>query len=191
MNPFLQPDYLRFWDALAAPTLFIMDGEGEFRVSRKRVARGLASLRRLSLAADEHDWAVELTAQRLTRLNAFAERASWQYGQLLCYADDFAALWPREGILKNCRWRAMPSGDAYLLPIDQGYDSVLAGLTSKARCEIRRKEKKARALSSACRLLNHDGDWQTSLARFYDLHVAFWRERGQQSVFESPPSASA
>ncbi|MGE0200169.1 MAG: GNAT family N-acetyltransferase [Candidatus Melainabacteria bacterium] len=178
--------YQSLWWAHVAPQLDLAGRFGNWAILKKKVLKGLYTVKQMKLAGWENDWAQQVTADDMAQLSDPQTARGWDYLKITTTPSlDNPNFW--EWVThQRCPYAQWESSAEFLIDFSQGWETYWEARSSKVRCEYRRKIKKAADQQPEFRLLNHEAPVDTYLAQFYEGHTAYWRDKGTESVFATP-----
>ncbi|MBX2861545.1 MAG: GNAT family N-acetyltransferase [Vampirovibrio sp.] len=179
--------YKQLWWRHIHPQLDTAGHQDDFVILNKRVLKGLYAVKQLHIIGWENDWAQDMTPEVMETFVDMSEEKSWDYFKVVTRKQDETNN-PFEEFIKGKQFPVFQweSGAEYLISFENGWDAYWEDLSSKVRCEYRRKLKKAQSQNPVFRLLNHDENLEEHLDLFFNHHIAYWETKGETSLFAKP-----
>lgn len=181
--PYESPVFYDAWWRFLAPRFNLVAREGPFVVCPKPVLGKFFSLKELLLAGWNNAWAQDLTPTRVDQLLALPPTLGW---------DVFRMTWTEARAERQAfdrlaaagyRLLQTPASPQYGVDLTTDWDGYLASVSANARKMIRRRLRRAEALSPELRTFEGPEAIETFFKIFFPLHLAYWDEKAGHSYF--------
>ncbi|HEY9744641.1 MAG TPA: GNAT family N-acetyltransferase [Oculatellaceae cyanobacterium] len=184
--PYETSDFHGCWWRYLAPRFDIPYKQRDILVHRKKFLKGLLRVREARISGWNSAWSQDLTAERVTELDAVKSRYGWdcfryiwnenrqhlqQFEQL---ADLGYPIIHREAPLD------------YVADLSQGYEAYLNTLSHNGRTNLRKKVRRAQALHPHLEPVTKAADIEAFFEEFFSHHIPYWTQKNGYSYFSHP-----
>jgi hypothetical protein len=181
--PYETPLFQQCWWQSLASRFDIPVKMGDLLICRKKLLKGLLSLREARVAGWNNAWHQDLTATRVDALEELAHTSRWDY---------FRMTWSearqnRQALdrltQKGFLWTQKPAPTQYWIDLSEGFEGYLNSLSANGRKGLRKKYKRALPLNPELVTCHTDEAIDAFFEEFFPHHWAYWDEKSSGSYF--------
>jgi hypothetical protein len=181
--PYETADFHQCWWEFLAPKFDIPFKDSDLLVHRKKVMKGLVSLRELRISGWNNAWTQDLTIERAQRFTEMHEKAGWDY---------FRMTWPesRQSLqafeqLEKMGYTVIhqPAPQQYVIDLSQGMEGYLQSLSHNGRKGLKKKVRKGQPLSPTLVPCTQETEIEAFFEELFRHHQAYWDEKAGGSYF--------
>lgn len=185
-NPFHWEPFRRCWFEHMTQKMGVQAEYRNFVVYRKRMVKGLLTLKELKFYASAQGWFHDFTPSQLEDFQAIQGKLDWDYfytvwagsrEHLQAFDGLKAAGYPvAEGFTKPM----------YVVDLSDGYEAYLACKSSNYRYQMRRKLKKVQSMQPHLIRYERFEEIETFFQEFFKHHISYWQQKAGHSFFSDP-----
>jgi hypothetical protein len=190
--PYETADFHQVWWACLASRFDIPVKNRDLLIHRKRLLKGLFTLREARIAGWNAAWSQDLTEARLAELEELSRIAPWDYCRLT-WNESRAGLQALDRMdqlnrLAGQGYRIFqtPAPSQHVIDLDDGFEGWLQSLSHNGRKGLKKKVRRAEPLRPQRIVLTGEADIEPFFEAFFPLHRAYWDAKADGSYLNHP-----
>jgi hypothetical protein len=186
ISPFETLEFHQCWWEHLAPKFPITDRYQDLLVVKKKMLKGLLSLREMRIAGWNSAYDQDFTDIRCQDFLKFSTQAEWDYFRM-----DFKSNRESQQAFQQLKENgfeliALPAPTQYIADLTGGVDEYLSQLGRNTRQETRRKLRKAQPLNPHLVFYQTESEIDQFFELFFQAHIAHWDQKAGYSYFNDP-----
>jgi Acetyltransferase (GNAT) domain len=181
------PDFYNAWWANLACQFDIPVKNRDLLIYRRRILKGLFSLREVRIAGWNSAWNQDLTAERVAELQELGRSTAWDYCRLTWNENrkDLQAF----DALKKTGFIVFqqPAPTEYVVDLHDGFEGYLKSLSHNGRKGLKKKVRRAEELQPKRVVFDKESDIEPFFAEFIPLHRSYWDDKAPGGSYFNRP----
>lgn len=185
--PYETPLFQQCWWQSLASRFDIPVKVGDLLICRKKLLKGLLTLREARVAGWNNAWHQDLTAARVDALEELAHTSHWDYFRMT-WSEARQNRQALERLAeKGFLWTQKPAPTQYWIDLSQGFEGYLNSLSANGRKALRKKARRSLPLNPELAPCHTDEAIDAFFEEFFPYHWAYWDAKSPaSSYFHSP-----
>jgi len=174
-----------WWQSLAS-RFDIPVKVGDLLICRKKLAKGLITLREARVAGWNNAWNQDLTADRVEALEELEHTSRWDYFRLIWNEGRESRQALDKLDEKGFLWMQKPAPTEYWIDLSEGFEGYLMSLSANGRKSLRKKARRSQDFNPQLVFCYTDEEIDAFFEEFFPHHWAYWDEKSSGSYFHAP-----
>ncbi len=180
-SPFEMPSFHQCWWRYLSPRFDIPVKGQALLIHRKKVARGLLTLKEARISGWNTAWHQALSDDRIRELHLLKQTSAWDYFRVRMQAgQDLSQITERLTAPGFPCWLA-PAPFQYSIDLSQGLETYLKGLSHNSRKSLKKKTRLAQALKPTLVTVSEAKAVDQFLEELIQHHIHYWDQKAGYS----------